>query len=143
MIVNGIAKWASVHAPNTKFEPVWTIDLYPNDAVIKVLKDAGLTVKTDSDGKQFVKIKRKVDRRDGSKNDPPEVVDAYKKPFNENIGNGSEVNVIFSIYEWNFRGRTGVGTDLKKVQVVKHVPYGDSEDFDIIGDVGVDEEDFS
>jgi len=142
MLINGTVKWASVQTPNTTYEPVWSVDLYPSEEVIKQFKKLGLPVKTDKEGGEFLKIKRKVEKRDGTKNEPPIVVDAMKKPFTEMVGNGSEVNVIFDIFEWEMRGKKGKTAWLNKVQVVNLVPFGGGEDFDVVVS-GIEEEDFA
>ena len=48
------------------------------------------------------------------------------------VGNGSDVNVLFKTYEWEYAGKSGIGADLQAVQVVNLIPYGDSEDFDVV-----------
>ena len=68
-------------------------------------------------------------------NSAPLILDAQKRTImNTLIGNGSTVNVLYTTYEWKFKGRAGVSADLKKVQVVDLVPYqGDADDaFDVI-----------
>jgi hypothetical protein len=142
-IINGTAHWASVVQPNTKFEPVWCIDVCNLDAKAKkILKADGVSDKIKNVGDErgdFIKITQKVDKRDGGKFDSPKVVDGMKRPFTQLIGNGSEVSVKYSIREWEYAGKSGIATDLKAVQVIKHVPYGDGEDFDIVeGSTGGD-----
>ena len=61
------------------------------------------------------------------------VVDADKEPFNQIIGNGSEVTIIYKIYEWKNNFGKGIGADLDKIMVHKLVPYAGGnadEDFD-------------
>ena len=50
------------------------------------------------------------------------------------IGNGSEVNVHYTTYEWEFKGRPGVSADLRAVQVVILIPYNTEADeaFDVV-----------
>ena len=51
------------------------------------------------------------------------------------VGNGSDVNVLFKTYEWEYAGKMGIGTELEKVQVTKLIEYNDnSEDFDVVPD---------
>ena len=85
----------------------------------------------------LVSIKRHVNRKDGNLNSAPELLDAQKRTeINVAVGNGSKVNVLYTTYEWKFKGRAGVSADLKKVQVVDLVPYqGDADDaFDVVPD---------
>ena len=126
MIVRGIAKWASVQAPNTTFEPEYSIDLEVSDQDAQTLRGQNLVVK-EKDGKNVIKFKRKVTRSDGEENPKPKVVDADAMPFGELIGNGSEVNVQYRTYDWTWAGKSGVSADLVGVQVLKHVAYGGTE----------------
>jgi len=126
MIVKGIAKWASVQAPNTTFEPEYSVDLEVSDVDAKALRAKGLVVK-DKDGKNVIKFKRKVTRSDGEENPKPKVVDADAMPFDELIGNGSEVNVQYRTYDWTWAGKSGVSADLVGIQVLNHVAYGGTE----------------
>ena len=140
-VMSGTAYWASVIAPNTKFDAdgVWTIDVGNLDDLNKkkAQKD-GLTVKNKGDEKDdFVTIKRKVRNAKGNLNRQPNVVDANKTLITETmIGNGSQVNVLYDPFEWNFGGKTGVSADLRAVQVTELVPYTTEEDdaFDVIPD---------
>ena len=113
-VLKGKAHWASISSPNTTFEPVWTVDLALDGDQLAKAKSLGLPIKNKGDDRgDFVKIKRNVKRRDGS-----------------------DVNVAFKTYEWEYAGNKGVGTDLMAVQVVNLVPYSGSEDdaFDVVPD---------
>ena len=140
-VMSGTAYWASVIAPNTKFDAdgVWTIDVGNLDDLNKkkAQKD-GLTIKNKGDEKEdFVTFKRKVRNAKGNLNRQPNVVDANKRLITETmIGNGSKVNVLYEPFEWNFGGKTGVSADLRAVQVTELVPYTTEEDdaFDVIPD---------
>jgi hypothetical protein len=135
-IITGKAQWASVIQPNTKYEHVWCIDVCNLDAKSKkILKADGIAHKIKNVGDDrgdFIKITQKVDKRDGTKFDAPKVVDGMKRPFTQLIGNGSEVAVKYKARDWEHGGKSGITADLKAVQVLKHVPYGDGEDFDIV-----------
>jgi|TARA_R110002110_G_scaffold13200_10_gene63365 hypothetical protein len=140
-VMSGTAYWASVIAPNTKFDAdgVWTIDVGNLDDLNKkkAQKD-GLTIKNKGDEKEdFVTFKRKVRNAKGNLNRQPNVVDANKRLITETmIGNGSKVNVLYEPFEWNFGGKTGVSADLRAVQVTELVPYTTEEDdaFTIVPD---------
>ena len=45
-IQEGIAYWANVTTPNTKFEPVYTVDLVISDEVANDFESRGFKVKT-------------------------------------------------------------------------------------------------
>ena len=140
-VISGTAYWASITSPNTTFDAdgTWSIDVANLDAANKAIAEKdGLIIKNKGDDRgDFVNIKRNVKRKDGNLNTPPEVLDAQKRTMMSTlVGNGSKVNVLYSTYEWKFKGRAGVSADLKKVQVVDLVPYqGDADDaFDVVPD---------
>lgn len=140
-MISGTAKWAKLNKPDTKFTPRWCVDVYVSPATAKELKSAGLNVKKNDEG-LYITLSKNVTRKDGSSNEPPVVVDSHKRPFTGNIGNGSLVNVIYKVWEYNAFGRKGVKALLDKVQVVNLVPYAGSEDFPDVDDAGDDNEDF-
>ncbi len=116
-VVSGKANWASVQTPNTKFQPQWCIDLEVSDGDEKALLKAGLTKNKNG----WFKFSRRVEGVEG-KNKAPVVVDTKGKPFNELIGNGSEVRVQYKT--WKSKKYDYIGADLVAVQVVEHIPYG-------------------
>ena len=134
-VIKGNAYWASIVSPNTTFDSdgVWSIDVGNLDKKnIEIAKNDGLEIKNKGDDRgDFVTVKRKVRRKDGSMNKAPEVKDAQKRTMiNTLIGNGSEVNVLYSTYEWEFKGRSGVSADLRAIQVTNLVPYNVDADAD-------------
>ena len=148
-VISGKAFWASISSPNETFEPVWSLDVALDATNKAKVQGLGLPIKNKADERgDFVTIKRKVFRKDGSKNDQPALKDAQKNPMgNTLVGNGSDVNVLFKTFEWEYAGKSGVSADLQAVQVVNLIPYGDGEDFDVVpngyssaGDAFVDDE---
>lgn len=130
MKIQGKAMWASIQAPNTKYDPVWQIDLIIDDKQVAGAKKAGLKVKKTDDG-NVVGFKRKTTRKDGAENQPPVVVDAGNQPLKRLVGNGSLVNVQFSTYTYNNSFGSGVGADLQGVQVLELVEFSnDGGEFD-------------
>lgn len=135
-IVSGKVYWASIQAPNTTYEPEWGLDMLVDDNNRKAFEADGVDIKNKGDERgDFVHIRQKVSRRDGTQNDAPVVLDGQKKPFKELVGNGSIANVQYTPFEWSMNGKSGVSPILKRVQIVEHVPYagGNAEDFDVIG----------
>ena len=132
--VSGKAYWASVCAPNTTFEPSWCIDVTLDEKTKVELESIGLNIHNKGDERgDFIKIKRKVMKRDGTEREAPTVVDSKRNPWdNSLIGNGSDVNVKFKVYEYEYNKKHGVSADLIAVQVVNLIPYG--EDFDNVDD---------
>jgi len=130
MKIKGIANWACVQTPNVKFEPTYQIDVTIDAKQAKEVKATGISVKETDDGEFIVKLRRKQFKKDGSENKKPRVVDAHKQPFEGLIGNGSLVNVIFNVFEWKNNFGAGISADLRGVQVLELVEYGDDEDFE-------------
>ena len=131
--LTGKCHYASLVEPNTKFDPVWTIQIEVNDENRSAIEGANLPITNKGDDRgDFVIIKRKVFRKDGSERQAPIVKDSQNNPWNNKlIGNGSLVNVKAIPYEWNYAGKTGISADLAAVQVVDFIEYTASrEDFD-------------
>jgi len=138
-VISGTAYWAAITNPNTTFDSdgVWTVDVSNLDKKnLAVVKKDGLTIKNKGDDRgDFVTVKRKVRRKDGSLNRAPDLVDGQKRTMtNTLIGNGSKVNVHYTTYEWEFKGRAGVSADLRAIQVTDLIPYNTEADeaFDVV-----------
>ena len=138
-VISGTAYWAAITNPNTTFDSdgVWTVDVANLDKKnLDMVKKDGLTVKNKGDDRgDFVTVKRKVRRKDGSLNRAPDLVDGQKRTMtNTLIGNGSKVNVHYTTYEWEFKGRAGVSADLRAIQVTDLIPYYTEADeaFDVV-----------
>ena len=138
-VISGNAYWAAITNPNTTFDSdgVWTIDVCNLDKKnLDTVKKDGLALKNKGDDRgDFVTVKRRVRRKDGSLNRAPDLVDGQKRTMSQTlIGNGSEVNVHYTTYEWEFKGRAGVSADLRAVQVVNLIPYNTEADeaFDVV-----------
>ena len=134
-IIEGTAYWASLTRPNEKFEPMWRIDLAVDDKSANELKEQGISLgETTIDEKtinNIVRFKRKCSKANGDKNTQPQLVDSSKNPLDKIVGNGSKVKVMYKPYEWNFKGKKGMGLDLQAVQVIDLIEYTPREDFDI------------
>ena len=138
-VISGNAYWAAITNPNTTFDSdgVWTVDVCNLDKKnLETIEKDGLTVKNKGDDRgDFVTVKRRVRRKDGSLNRAPDLVDGQKRTMTQTlIGNGSEINVHYTTYEWEFKGRAGVSADLRAVQVVNLIPYNTEADeaFDVV-----------
>ena len=137
-VISGTAYWAKVHQPHFdqyNEQGIFSIDVTVDAKTKKQLQDLGLgpRIKTKDDERgEFITIKRKYTRKDGTKNSAPRVVDSKKTPISSDvlIGNGSLVNVAFDTYDYNVKGNQGVGSSLKAVQVTKLVEYSPSENLD-------------
>ena len=71
-IISGKAHWASVLAPNTTYEPVYSIDLELDDDTKSTVEGLGLTIKNKGDDRNdFVTIKRKLYKKNGDERPAP------------------------------------------------------------------------
>lgn len=138
-IQEGRAYWASITSPNTRYEPVYTVDLVLDDKVADKFESDGYRVKTlivnDEVVGRSINIKRKVNKANGNgMNKVPLLLDKNKVPMDELIGNGSLVKVQYN--EWETENKFGKfkGLDLQAVQVLDLVPYksGDGDEFEAI-----------
>lgn len=129
-IVKGKCLWAKVQQPDTKFDPngVWSIDLIPERAEdLEYFRSKGYKVKTTDKGEETVQFKRKVKRANGGENQKPKVVNAHKEPVESLIGNGSVVNVQYQEYSGTNSFGPYQGLELKGVQVLELVEYGEPD----------------
>jgi hypothetical protein len=125
-LVKGVAYWAKVFSLDTTYEPKWTIDVEVSPEDAEVLKGHGMEPRTGKgceSGLRF-QFKRKLEKRDGSEQDPPIVVDKNNRKTKDIIGNGSEVIIQFRPYDWEYKKKTGKGCDLQGVKVTSLVTYG-------------------
>ena len=105
--ITGKCHYASITEPNTKFDPVWSIQVEVNDDNREVVEKSGLKVANKGDERgDFVTIKRKVHRKDGTQRNAPLVMDSQNNRWNNDkkIANGSTVNVKAIPYEWDYAG---------------------------------------
>lgn len=137
-IQEGIAYWASVTTPNTKFEPVYTVDLVVSDDVANDFEAKGYKVKEISQGDEVigraVTFKRKVNGPNGMVRQAPKLLDANKNPIDELVGNGSKVKVQYSEWVTTNKYGTFTGLDFQAMQVIDLVQYksSDGSEFDAI-----------
>jgi hypothetical protein len=139
-ILKGEVEWACVQAPNTAYEDCWTVDVLVDAKqakefikASKKINSKGASAKKESDGRYRIKVVRAVLRADGKgENKEPAVRDSSNKPTNVLIGNGSICNVQYRFYEWKNRYGIGVSSDLKGIQILDLVEYGepDGDEFD-------------
>jgi len=137
-VQEGRAYWASVTTPNTRFEPVYTVDLVVEDSVADDFLSRGFRVKdlmiNDEKVGRAITIKRKVNGPNGLVRNPPKLVDANKNPMDDLVGNGSRVKVQYN--EWEVENKFGTfkGLDFQGMQVLELVSYksGDGDEFDAL-----------
>ena len=135
-IQEGRAYWASVTTPNTRFEPVYTVDLVVEDSVADDFLSRGFRVKdlmiNDEKVGRAITVKRKVNGPNGLVRNPPKLVDVNKNPMDDLVGNGSRVKVQYN--EWEVENKFGTfkGLDFQAMQVLDLVSYksGDGDEFE-------------
>tara|TARA_Y100001938_G_scaffold121119_1_gene168450 strand:+ start:81 stop:494 length:414 start_codon:yes stop_codon:yes gene_type:complete len=121
-VVNGTAYWASIKTPNTKFEPVYTINLVVDEDTANDFASRGHKIKQMDEGPSII-IKRKVNGPNGMVRTAPRLLDAEKQEVNFSVGNGSKVRVQFNEYEGENKYGPYKGLDLQAVQVLDLVEY--------------------
>tara|TARA_R100001460_G_scaffold24607_1_gene49421 strand:+ start:399 stop:836 length:438 start_codon:yes stop_codon:yes gene_type:complete len=137
-IQEGIAYWANVTTPNTRFEPVYTVDLVVDESIATDFESKGFRVKdlviNDEKIGKAITIKRKVNGANGMVRNAPKLVDANKNPIDVLVGNGSRVKVQFN--EWEVENKFGTfkGLDFQAMQVLDLVSYksGDGDEFEAL-----------
>ena len=137
-IQEGIAYWANVTTPNTRFEPVYTVDLVVDESIATDFESKGFRVKdlviNDEKIGKAITIKRKVNGANGMIRNAPKLVDANKNPIDVLVGNGSRVKVQFN--EWEVENKFGTfkGLDFQAMQVLDLVNYksGDGDEFEAL-----------
>jgi hypothetical protein len=120
--VTGTAYWASVLTPNTKFEPVYSVDLVIDQATADKFAAKGVPIKQMDEGPAIV-IKRKVNKAKGGTRLPPTLVDRRAIPLNAMVGNGSKVKVQYEAFDWEYAGKTGTSLDFVGMQVLELIEY--------------------
>ena len=121
-IEEGLAYWASVTTPKTRYEPVYQVNLVVDQDTAEKYRAEGCSIRDMEEGPALV-IKRKVNGPNGMIRQAPKLFDADKKPLDELIGNGSKVKIKFNPYDWEYAGKTGKSLDFQAMQVLELVEY--------------------
>ena len=121
-IVEGTAYWASIKQPNTRFEPVYSINLVVDDDTANDFASRGHKLKQMDEGQAII-IKRKVNGPNGMVRPAPRLLDLNKQEVNYSVGNGSKVKVQYAEYEGENKYGPYKGLDFQAVQVLELVEY--------------------
>ena len=132
-ILEGSVKWASITTPNTKFEPVYTVDLIVDEETANDFASRGHKVKQHDEGPALV-IKRKVNGPNGMIRPAPRLLDASKQEINTAVGNVSKVRVQYNEYSGEGKFGPYTGLDLQAVQVIDLVPYKGADGEELLAD---------
>ena len=132
-ILEGTVKWASITTPNTKFEPVYTVDLIVDEETANDFASRGHKIKQHDEGPAVV-IKRKVNGPNGITRPAPRLLDKDKQEINVAVGNGSKVRVQFNEYSGEGKYGPYQGLDLQSVQVVELFEYRSADGEELLAD---------
>lgn len=132
-ILEGTVKWASITTPNTKFEPMYTVDLIVDEAIANDFASRGHKIKQHDEGPAVV-IKRKVNGPNGVTRPAPRLLDKDKQEINVAVGNGSKVRVQFNEYSGEGKYGPYQGLDLQAVQVVDLIEYRSADGEELLAD---------
>lgn len=134
----GKVKWAKTKAVN-KFGR-WSVDVYFDDASLekfKKLKEAPAIkneLKKDEDG-YYATFSRDPQKQIRGKLvifDPPFVTGKDDGPCNDNVGNGSDCDVVVQVYTWGGTGSTvapGRAARWHAIKVYNLVPFEVQRDY--------------
>ena len=128
-VLEGTAYCAFVTTPNTKFDPVYSVNLVVDNETASDFEDRGFTVKQMEEGPAII-IKRKVNGPKGMVRDAPKLIGRNLEPLTVNVGNGSKVKVKYKEWESTWNGRNFKGLDFIKMQVIDLVEYQSDDDED-------------
>jgi|TARA_Y100001972_G_C7596597_1_gene298981 hypothetical protein len=132
-ILEGTVKWASITTPNTKFEPMYTVDLIVDEEIANDFASRGHKIKQHDEGPAVV-IKRKVNGPNGVTRPAPRLLDKDKQEINVAVGNGSKVRVQFNEYSGEGKYGPYQGLDLQAVQVVDLIEYRSADGEELLAD---------
>ena len=121
-IVEGTAYWASIKTPNTRFEPVYTVNLVVDDETANDFASRGHKLKQMDEGQAII-IKRKVNGPNGMVRPAPRLLDVNKQEVNYAVGNGSKVKIQYAEYEGENKYGPYKGLDFQAIQVLELVEY--------------------
>ena len=121
-VVEGTAYWASIKTPNTKFEPVYTVNLVVDEDTANDFASRGHKIKQMDEGPSII-IKRKVNGPNGMVRVAPRLLDVDKQEVNFAVGNGSKIRVQYNEYEGTNQYGDYKGLDLQAIQVLDLIEY--------------------
>ena len=124
------AFWLKLSTPEKKYmseETQWSIVLHLSDKESRTMLKKKLITKErfNDDDVPFVKVTRSTHwKKSGDEKTPVKVVDMYGQDLDpRSVGNGSTVNVQYSVRDWDFNGQKGKSMELVAVQVVELIEY--------------------
>ena len=125
-IIEGTAYWASIKTPNTKFEPMYTVNLIVDQEIADDFASRGHKVKQMDEGPALI-IRRRVNGPNGRVRPAPRLLDESKLDVNTAVGNGSKIKVQYNEYEGEGKFGPYIGLDLQAVQILDLIPYKNAD----------------
>ena len=135
IVIRGTLDWAKIvgdarpYTGNPKYNkgPYWSVDVTPDKASRKKIKEAGIDEKLrEPKGEKetrkdtFLTLKVNESQPDGKKNRPVDIIDAQGNKWDgSDIGNGSVADIMIKV---KFYEDT-VGAYIQKVRILEHVAY--------------------
>jgi len=138
-VLEGTVYWASIKQPNTRFEPVYTVNLVVDDDTANDFASRGHKVKQMDEGPALI-IKRKVNGPNGMVRPAPRLFNSDKQDVNYAVGNGSKIRVQYTEYEGSNKFGDFVGLDLQAVQVLDLIEYRSEDGAELLDLEGGGEE---
>jgi hypothetical protein len=130
--LSGPCKWAKVYKPDEKYNK-HSIDIgFTKDGLANYTKLGLKNKPKEADGLYWVTFRRDPEGKVwiNGKQEPagkPGVFNPDGSPCTEIIGNGSEVTIVVSTYDYDNKFGKGKGSRLEKVRVDKLVKYEKEE----------------
>ena len=125
-VLKGKAKWASITSPNTRYDPVYTINLIVDDQTVKKFEEQGYLVKQEPEGPAVV-MQRKVDGPNGMIRPAPKLYDKDNNEIKDPITNGSYVAVQYNAYSGQSQHGPYQGLDLQAVKVLRSEAFNEED----------------
>jgi len=129
-VIHGVAHWAKIlgdPVPNYGGDNrEWTIDVTPDADGTKILRDLGVDSRIKNKGDEranFIQLRQKEKRLDGTLNRAPAVVDEDGRPWPKDklIGNGTVVDVKFSFRDYGPGKQPGIYPEA--IRIREHKEY--------------------
>ena len=119
--VTGIAYWASIRHPNTRFDPKFCCDLVVDEEDAKDFRSRGFDVKEKEHGPTLIFKRNQFNKKTGQPNSIPKLKDKYGKDVDVEVGNGSKVRIQYQEWSSNWNGQNFQGLDLQGLQILELV----------------------
>ncbi len=135
MVIRGEVYWpklvgdARPYTGNPKYDkgPYWSVDITPDAASRKKIKDAKIDDKLrfgkgekETRKDSFLTLRVLATQKDGKLNKPPKLSDGSSRPWGDTeIGNGSIMDIKIKVKDY---GDT-TGVYFQEGRVLRHVPY--------------------